>query len=299
MLGRVTGMPIHPAPPDDLPGMVDAFRQTVQGIIDLGHSCRPEDFALPTACPGWSVQDHISHVAAVENYLETGEHEEVELTGTDHVRHEFGEWMEHGVQLRRRFPGPAVVSELETLLTARVATLSDPGLTLDSEVRSVMGRTARLGDLLRVRINDTWVHLQDIREALGRPGDLDTPAAATFVNTVVEHFPELVAQRVELPEGGAVILDCTGPVTARAGVRLVRAEDGSLLTHPLFTGESDTLGEDLTQVQEQTSSTTIVLSTEALARRAAGRRPTSETAYRVVGDEELAARVLDALVITP
>lgn len=292
-------MPIHPAPPDDLPGMVEAFRQTVQGIIDLGHSCRPEDFALPTACPGWTVQDHISHVAAVEDHLETGEHEEVELPERDHLRNRFGEWMEHGVQLRRRFPGAAVVSELETLLQARVTALSDPELTLDSEVGGIMGRTVRLEDLLRLRINDTWVHQQDLREALGRPGDLDTPAAATFVNTIVEHFPALVAERVELPENEAVILDCTGPVTARAGVRLVRGEDGSLLTHPLFTGESDTAGEDLTLVQEPASSTTIVLSTDALTRRAAGRRPTAETAYRVVGDEELAVRVLDALVVTP
>jgi uncharacterized protein (TIGR03083 family) len=292
-------MPIHPAPPEDLPGMVEAFGQTVQGVIDLGHSCRPEDFALPTACPGWTVQDHISHIAAVEDYLEGAEYEEGELAERGHLRHEFGVWMEHGVEARRRFPGPAVVSELETLLQARMTALSDPELTLDSEVRAPMGTTMPLRDLLRIRINDTWVHQQDLREALGRPGDLDTGAAATFVNTIVEHFPALVAKRVELPEGGVVILDCTGPVTARAGVRLVRAEDGSLLTHPLFTGESDTVGEDTTQVHEVASSTTIVLSTDALTRRAAGRRPTSETAYRVVGDEELAARVLDAIVITP
>src|SRR5690606_15369712 len=85
MLGRLATMPIHPAPPEDLPGMVEAFGQTVQAVIDLGHSCRPEDFALPTACPGWTVQDHISHVAAVEDYLEGAEHERVDLPDREHL----------------------------------------------------------------------------------------------------------------------------------------------------------------------------------------------------------------------
>ena len=48
--------------------------------------------------------------------------------------------------------------------------------------------------------------------------------------------------------------------------------------------------------------TTISLSTEAFTRRAAGRRTVAETvgdtSYRVVGDEAVARRVVEGLVVT-
>jgi len=44
--------------------------------------------------------------------------------------------------------------------------------------------------------------------------------------------------------------------------------------------------------------TTISLATEAFTRRAAGRRSVSDTAYSVVGDDAIARRVLEALVVT-
>jgi len=44
--------------------------------------------------------------------------------------------------------------------------------------------------------------------------------------------------------------------------------------------------------------TTISLSTEAFTRRAAGRRPVSDTPYSVKGDDAIARRVLEALVVT-
>lgn len=292
-------MPIHPAPPVDLDGKVEGFARTVRSVIDLGRSCGPEDFARPTSCPGWTVQDHIAHVAAVEAYLDGGEHVEVELTERAHLKSEFTEWMEHGVQLRRTRTGQEVVGELETLLQNRLATLANPDLTLDTPARGPMGSTMPLGRLLELRMGDIWVHEQDLREVLLRPGDLDTAAAAVFMDWIVTGFPTLVAKRLELAEGDTVILDCTGPVTARAGVRMVPAEDGSLLPHPLFTGDVDTPGENTTRVLKAGPTTTITLSTDALTRRAAGRRATADTAYRVVGDDELAARVLDALVITP
>lgn len=290
-------MPIHPAPPEDLDGLIAAFRQTVQAVIDLGHSCSEEDFARETSCPGWTVQDQISHVAAVEHFLNGGENPELDLTGLEHVRHEFGSWMEQGVQLRRDRSGPEVVAELETLLHNRLASLADPSLTLTTQVPGPMGSTRPLRGLLLLRLQDIWTHEQDIREAIGRMGNLDTPAAAAFVNGVVRFFAKLV-QDVPMADGQTVILESTGPVTARTGVRVSHGADGEITYHQLFTGESES-GMGAAVHSEDDPSTTISLSTEELGRRAAGRRPTSETAYSVVGDEELAARVLDAIVFTP
>ncbi|WP_114907909.1 maleylpyruvate isomerase family mycothiol-dependent enzyme [Ornithinimicrobium murale] len=290
-------MPIHPAPPSDLDGLIEGFRQVVQAVIDLGSTCSADDFALSTSCPGWSVQDHIAHVAAVEHFLEGGENPEVEISDLEHVHHEFAAWMEQGVHARRGTPGTEVVTELEELLQRRLATLANPDLTLETEVRAPLGTTRPLGSLLKLRLNDIWVHEQDIREALGRLGDLDTPAAATFVKAIVVSFPRLM-QAVPMEDAQTVILESTGPVTARAGVRVSHDAAGERSDHVLFTGESESgMGEAVHSEDDPT--TTISLSTEALGRRAAGRRPTGDTAYSVVGDEDLAARVLDAIAFTP
>ena len=62
-------MPLHPAAPEDLPGLVAAYAQTVRAVIDLGRSCSDADFRKDTACPGWTVKDQISHVVGVEQWL--------------------------------------------------------------------------------------------------------------------------------------------------------------------------------------------------------------------------------------
>ncbi|MGC1208226.1 MAG: hypothetical protein WA880_09780, partial [Ornithinimicrobium sp.] len=71
----------------------------------------------------------------------------------------------------------------------------------------------------------------------------------------------------------------------------------------LFSGSQETAAEDaadqVEHPEEDVVSTTIMMSTDALTRRAAGRRTTEESTYKVFGDEETARAVLDALVITP
>lgn len=297
MLGIVAAMPIHPSPPYDLPGLVAAYHQTMQAVIDLGHECRPEDFDRPTSCPGWSLRDVLSHVAAVEASLEGVEQPEVELPERAHLRHDFAVWLEYGVQQRRSLSGQEVVAELESVLQHRLATLANPELTLETEVPAPTGGTRRLGSLLKLRLNDIWVHEQDVREALGHPGNLDSGGAAMFVQAIVKTFPGRIVEDVELPDGQTVILDSTGPVTARVGVRISHDEDGAQVGHALFAGATEP-GEHH-QHSADDPTTTIVLSTDALTRRAAGRRSTEDTAYRVVGDDDIARRVLDALVITP
>lgn len=290
-------MPIHPAPPGDLAGLLEAYRQTLQAVIDLGQECTDEDFSRPTSCPGWSLLDHLSHIAAVEHYLDGGANPDLDVSHLEHVHSEFAAWMEQGVQARRERSGAEVLAELGALLEQRVVTLSDPALTLDTQVRAPLDSTVALGSLLKLRLNDIWVHEQDIREALGRMGNLDTPAAATFVKAIVRSFPRLMEQ-VPLEDGQTVILDSTGPVTARVGVRVSHDADGTRSDHVLFTGESES-GMGQAVHSEDDPSTTISLSTEALTRRAAGRRTTRDTTYSVVGDEAVAARVLDALTFTP
>ncbi len=296
-------MPLHPSAPEELPDLVEGYRQAMRSFIDLGRSCPDAKVDDPTTCPGWSIKDHFAHIASVEAFLDGGDYPEVELPEHGHLRNRFGTWLEHGVQVRREHSMDQILEELETLMFNRIATLGNPDLTLDTPVVGPMDMEMTLGDLLERRLSDIWVHEQDIREALGRIGNLDSPAASTFVGRIVESFPRILAKRLDLPAGQTVILESTGPVTARVGVRMAHGSDGEIVGHTLFSGSQETAAEDaadqVEHPEEDVATTTIMMSTDALTRRAAGRRTTEESTYKVVGDEETARAVLDALVITP
>lgn len=309
-------MPTHPSPPVDLQGKATALQHGVQAVIDLASGCSDADLDLPTTCPGWTVRDQFSHIADLEAFMDGAPHEEVELTERGHLRHSIGEWIEHGVQRRRGHTREQLVDELNTVMHNRQATLSNPELTLETPQPGLRGKPTPLGILLDLRLMDVWTHEQDIREALGHPGNLDTVGAATFVQYIVDQFPSLVAERVQPAIGTTVMLESTGPVTARAGVRIVAGADGEPIPHALFRGDPDPQQDDEAPTADRpvdrslhaghaedpdtpVATTSIHLSTDALTRRAAGRRDVSDLSYRVTGDEDLARRCLEALPMTP
>jgi uncharacterized protein (TIGR03083 family) len=278
-------MPTRPLPPEGLTELVSAYGETAQAVLDLGSACHPDEFGLPTQCPGWTVKDQIAHVAGIESaYTQTGRE---------------------------------VVQELAHVLPRRLRALRDPALTLDSPLPEIFVSVEApdgakvvvetvsdesVGAALPDRIVDVWVHEQDLREALDRPGNLDSPAAAAFVERVLAAFPRQ-SEGAALAAGSTVIIECTGPVLAREGVRITPTSDGSLRAEPLFSGHAhidetdDSTGELI--VIPPGSVTTIRLTTEALTRRGAGRVPTAELRYSVDGDGDIAARVLDELAVTP
>lgn len=294
-------MTINPSPPTELVDLVGAYRLALRSFLDVGHGVSADGYLEQTCCPGWTVHDQISHIASLEDYFDGGEYPEVELPNTEHVNSDFARFVEYGVQARRATPTSEVLAELETLLHNRISTLTNPDLTLESMVRGPGGREITLGDLLGRRLVDLFVHEQDIREAIGRIGNLDSPAAAHFMHRIVDAFPIVVPKRLDLPAGVSVIVESTGPVTGRVGVRMAHDEDENVVAHPLFTGDGVTAATDLadqgTHPDQEVRTVTISMSTDALTRRAAGRRSTADTAYRVVGDEDIAERVLSALTI--
>ncbi len=283
-------MPLHPAAPEDLSDLIDAFAQAGQAVIDLGRGCREADFEKPTDCPGWTVKDQISHVVGAELGMTDATPREVEVPDYPHLRDEAARLRERPVELRRPTPGPDVVHELENILDHRLTTLRRPDTSLDDVVPSPSG-PQRLGDVLPIRVIDLWTHEQDLRHALGRPGNLDSGGAALFVATVFRLLPRIVTKDAGIQPGHSVILDVTGPVVGRAGAR-VEVVDDRPRGVPLFSGQGHDAvpGEDCT---------TITLSTDALGRRAAGRGGLDDIHFTVDGDGEIARRVLEALPITP
>ena len=275
-----------PATPQPLDDLVEAFAQTAQAVIGLGHGCGEQDLAQTTDCPGWTVHDQIAHVVGVEAWLEGHKDPRVDMPEYKHIRNELGKKVEYAVEVRRGRTGAEVVGELEDVLAQRLSTLRDPALTDSSVIAGPFGPD-RAATVVLLRTFDVWTHEQDIRSALGRPGNLDSPAASVFVSTVMLQLPRLIAKGAGLEPGHVVVIDVTGPTAARQGVLVEADEQGRPRGHAIPAGEARPDG-----------ATTISLSTEAFTRRAAGRRSVSDTAYSVEGDDAIARRVLEALVVT-
>lgn len=282
-------MPLHPPAPTEFPEVVDAWAQTVRTVIDLGQTLRPDDADKSTDCPGWTVFDQVAHVASAEAMAAGETPPDADVSGHDHVRHEFGERVERFLESRRGRALEDVVDELEWRLEERLALYRADDVDPEAEAAGPFGPTT-LDGLVRVRTFDVWMHEQDIREAIGRPGGLDTPAAALSVERLFDALPVVVAKRAGIEPGNAVVLDLTGPVVGRAGVR-VEEQEGKPRGIPLFTGDAEE--------HPDVETTTLAMSTAVAMRLAGGRRDPADLPVTVTGDEEVARRVLSAMAITP
>ncbi len=282
-------MPLHPPAPTEFPEVVDAWAQTVRNVVDLGRTLRPDDPDRPTDCPGWTVFDQVAHVAGAEALAAGDPEPDTDVGAHDHVRHEFGARMERFVEARRGRALEDVLDELEWRFDERLAVYRADDVDPDGEMPGPFGPTT-LAELVAVRTFDVWMHEQDIREAIGRPGGLDTPAAALSVSRAFDALPVVVARRADVPPGNAVVLELTGPILGRAGVR-VEEQDGRPRGIPLFTGEADEHPDVVT--------TTLTTSTAVAMRLFGGRRDPADVHVTVTGDEAVGARVLAALAVTP
>lgn len=274
----------------ELSHVVDAYEHTTGALLDLGRHCTPADFTAPTECPGWSVQDNLAHVASLEAWLLGRAEPEHELPdGLDHVRGDLGRRTEVPVDRRRALAGAQVVEELADVVAARLTVLRPLAASTDRRaaeepVDSPLGGRLPRARLLAMRTFDIWTHEQDVRRALGQPANLGSPAAEVAVAWLRRGLPRVVSRGAGLPVGSSVTVSVTGPVTFTQTVAVRPGDDG----RP--TG---------VVVDDPTGAVTITMGTEAFTRRSCGRWTVADTPAEVVGDPELAARVLEAMAVTP
>jgi uncharacterized protein (TIGR03083 family) len=195
----------------DNPALIDAYEQTVGAMVALGDGLSQAQWATPTECPGWTVQDVMAHTVGVELTLMGEPQPAHELPdGLDHLQHDTARVLEVPVDARRGRPGTQVLAELRDVAARRTARLRELAAGgADPEVDTAFWGTRPLSRALRTRIFDVWAHEQDIRRALGRPGGLDSAAAAVTREFLARTLPYVVEQ-AELPDGAAVRFDVSG-----------------------------------------------------------------------------------------
>lgn len=99
--------------------------------------------------------------------------------------------------------------QLIDLRRAEVAALTESDLALPSLTPVGPGTVGRF---LAIRVFDFWVHEQDIRRPLGRPGHEGGPAAELALDEIERSLPYIVGKKVGLPDGMSITLDISGPV---------------------------------------------------------------------------------------
>lgn len=255
-----------------------AWEQTVRSTLALAETFGEADWDRPTECPGWTVKDQLSHLVGVELELLGEAPAEADVPEFEHVRNDLGRTMERAVHVRRSVPGPAVAEELAGALERRLAQL--PGIDPDAVVRLPEGRDGTYTELMRVRAMDCWTHEQDVRRAVGRPGNLDAPAAHCFWEGLSRGLPLIVARRAKAGPGRSVAFKITGPPDFHVAVRV----DGDGRGHWAEPDDPDA---------------ELAMDWETYVRLAAGRCTPEAVTVRRTGDRDLADRVLANMALTP
>ena len=265
-----------------LAGYVDAWWSSVQDLVSLLDELDGQDWARATDLAGWDVKAIASHTAHLESLLAGGPHESAEIGDLSHVRGPMGQFTEIGVVTRRDREPAAIIDEIRTTTAKRHAELlADPPEDAAAPAPGVFGAIGwDTGTLLRNRPLDVWMHEQDIRRAVDRPGNMESPGAQHTADYLVEAFGFVVGKRVGPPAGTTAVLSVEGsePFAVQIG------EDGR--------------ARRLAAVPD-TPTVRIAMDRESFIVLAGGRRDAAPDAVTVSGEKELGRRIVDQLATTP
>jgi uncharacterized protein (TIGR03083 family) len=193
--------------------LVDLLSQVWASMGELGEGLGESEWKTPTDVPGWSVQDNLVHITSMEwRLLGRPEPEHRVADDLPHVKNDIGRANEVFVDSRRASSGADALAEFREVTGARVEQLrgyQPDDFGADSWTPVGPG-TVR--DLLPFRVFDSWVHEQDMRRAVARPGDLDSAVAENAFERITGSMPFIVGKRVAPPDGTTIHVGISGPL---------------------------------------------------------------------------------------
>jgi uncharacterized protein (TIGR03083 family) len=266
---------------DELAGYVEVWWQAVDDFVTLLEEVPEAEWSTPTDLPGWDVRACAAHTAHLESVLAGRPEETAEVGEPPHVRGLMGLYTEVGVVNRREASADAIITELREATTARhTQLLADPPTDGDARPPVIFGGVPwSWRTLLRNRPLDVWMHEQDVRRALGRPGGMDSPAARHTADYLAEGFGYVLAKKAQAPAGTTAVLEVEGS----APQAFVVGEDGR--GRPVEAPARPDLA--------------LRMDRESFIRLAGGRCAAEPGAVVVEGDRELGARLLSVMATTP
>jgi uncharacterized protein (TIGR03083 family) len=249
-----------------------AWGQTMDTVIALASSFDDAAWAAPTECPGWTVKDVYAHLVGGEVWMSQG-----------HPKPDNGlaAIADDAVAARRAATADAVLAELREVYAVRRRQLRDEPEDPDAPTFTAYLQPTTVAVLLRMRAFDAWVHEQDIRRAVGRPGNLDTGGAEIAREIFLLGLARVVAKAAGAPPGSSVTLSISGALPFEASIVIDDNRRG--------------------QLAAPVADPTVRIATdwETLSRLAAGRIAPAAASLEITGDGDLADRILANIALTP
>lgn len=203
--------------------LVELQGQVFEALDQVCSSLTPEQWDLPTDCPGWSVKDNLSHIIGTESMILGRPAPDHQVDDKPWVRNPIGANNEIVVDFRRPWPPDKVLDEFREVAAERMKALENMSADeLGAESWTPIG-PGTVRDLLAIRIMDCWVHEQDIRRAVGKPGGLEGPVAAHAFSRHSGAIPFVVGKKAAAPDGSTVVVEVEGFEPFAVGVDGKRA----------------------------------------------------------------------------
>ena len=255
---------------------INTLEQTWRSMTDFCSTLTEAEWKTMTQLPKWTVQDNLSHIIGTESSMHGIPRPQHTAADKSHVKNPIGDMNEDDVDVRRGRTGAEVLAEWTSVMEMRLEKFR----TADDAyfAQEMMNPTGpgTLADFLHVRVLDCWAHEQDMRRAVGKPGNQGGPAAEHTIDRLIRTIPIVVGKRAGTPEGGCVIIRITGDVQRVVATTVVngRAQLGT-------DAPADALCD-------------ISMDSDTFAQLAMGRAGAEELASSIAisGDAELAHRVV-------
>ena len=261
--------------------LVEVWKQAADEMLDLLDGLRPDDWSTPTELPGWDVKAVASHAAHLESVTIGRREPAAEIGDLPHISSPMSRWTETGVVNRRGHHPRDIVEELRSAVDERYATLvatppADPRAPTPEPFGSLGWDTETL---LRNRPFDLWMHEQDIRRAIGRPGNLRTDPADYVLSFLAGTLGYVLGKRAGAKPGQTIVVEVDGSEAAYA------VDD---------TGRGIRL-----ELPPGSPTARVRTDRESFVRLCGGRGEVPPDAVTLEGDKQLARRFVAGMAVVP
>lgn len=180
---------------------VDCLLESMDSVLALLGELDDPDWQARSLCPAWSVRQVVAHLDGIEEALSgwrpAGDAAApFEIAGR--VFDEVDDWSPQ-----------RLLSRLRTVLANRRSELLAADTSLFDGVSWTPVGVQTYGRFMAIRNFDFWVHEQDIRVPLRRPGYTGGPAAALALDEVRRSFGYIVGNVPPYPMDPACSSNCT------------------------------------------------------------------------------------------
>jgi uncharacterized protein (TIGR03083 family) len=181
-------------------------------IYDLLNGLDSIQFDLQSECPGWTIKDLLSHIIGTELMLLGNPDPRISnYRFPPHVKNPIGEFNEYSVEKRRNTNPAIVLAEFKEVTEKRVDQLrSFTKQDFDKVGFSPIG-DAPYRDFMYIRLMDCYVHEQDMRYVLNKPGNSDSEIAQICFKKMVDQLPKVVAKKAGASEKSIVKFELRDP----------------------------------------------------------------------------------------